>query len=105
MDQIKEKLPNCEVFVMAYFPINADEDFGLEQPIRDMLFATRTNKNILEANTAIEQLALNHGFNFINVNEGLADDKGNLKKEYSVEGLHLWPDAYTVILSNLTKFL
>ncbi|WP_164545722.1 SGNH/GDSL hydrolase family protein [Paenibacillus albus] len=105
LDQIKERLPQCEVFVMAYYPINAQADFGIDQAEKTAMFATRTNANILEANAAIEQLAKQHSFSFINVNEGLTDKDGNLKPEFTVEGIHLWPNAYTVILNNLRKYL
>ncbi|SFS66931.1 GDSL-type esterase/lipase family protein [Paenibacillus sp. BC26] len=105
LDRIKARLPLCEVFVMAYYPINAQADFGLDISDKKSLFATRTNANILEANEAIEQLAKQHGCSFINVNEGLADEKGNLKQEFTVEGIHLWPNAYTFILNNLKRYL
>ncbi len=59
----------------------------------------------MEANKAVEELAKKHGFNFINVNEGLTDEEGNLKAEFSMEGLHLWPNAYSVILDNMKKYL
>ncbi|WP_274654598.1 SGNH/GDSL hydrolase family protein [Paenibacillus humicola] len=105
LSQIKARLPLCEVFVMAYYPVNAEADFGLDRSDKELMFATRTNANILEANEAIEQLAKHHGFSFINVNEGLTDEKGNLKPEFTVEGIHLWPNAYTVILNNLKRYL
>jgi lysophospholipase L1-like esterase len=105
MNQIQERLPICEVYVMAFYPVNPKADFGLPKHVKEMVFATRTNENIAEANSAVEQLAKEHGFQFINVNEGLSDHEGNLKEEFSVEGLHMWPDAYEIILDNLKRFL
>ena len=104
MDQIKERLPECKVYVMAYYPINAKADFGLDKSIKDRMFATRTNPNLMEVNEAVEELANKHGFNFINVNEGLTDEEGNLKAEFSMEGLHLWPNGYAVVLENMKKY-
>jgi lysophospholipase L1-like esterase len=105
MNQIKERLPRCEVYVMAYYPINAEADFGLNQVMKDMVFATRSNATIKKANKAIEELARKHGFSYIDVNDGLADDKGNLKEVFSIEGLHLKPNAYVLILENMKKYL
>ena len=105
MDQIKERLPNCEVYVIALYPVNAKADFGLDKSIKDRMFAMRTNHNIIKANESVEKLAIKHGFNFINVNKGLTDEEGNLKAEYSVEGLHMWPNGYSVILENMKKYL
>jgi len=105
MNQISKKLPNCEVYIMAYYPINRKADFGLGEFQREAVFATRTNAKIIEANNAIEELSKEYNFNFINVNDGLADEGGNLKKEYSIEGMHLLPNAYSVIFNNLKKYL
>ena len=45
--QIKEKLPETQVFVMAYYPVNPVADFGESEAEHQSLFATRTNE-ILE---------------------------------------------------------
>ncbi len=103
MDRIKNILPQCEVYVMAYYPANPKADFGLPKQQKDILFATRTNASILYANRAVEQAAKNHQFHFINVNDGLEDEEGNLKEEYAIDGIHMWPNAYSVVLENMKK--
>ncbi len=105
LEQIKTKLPNCKVYVMAYYPINTDDDFGLDPQQKIAVFSTRTNSLIAEANDGIEKLTKTFGFEYINVNNGLTDTKGNLKKEFAIEGMHLLPNAYELILSNLMKYL
>ncbi|MGB8453246.1 MAG: GDSL-type esterase/lipase family protein [Anaerocolumna sp.] len=105
MTQIQKRLPKCLVYVMAFYPCNGKADFKLSKQQRDLMFATRTNANILEANDAVEKLAIEHGFQFINVNEGLSDEEGNLKEEFSIDGVHMWPNAYAVVLENLKSFL
>lgn len=106
LTQIGERLPDCRVYVMAYYPINAKADFpGIDKARKESMFMTRTNPAILEANLAVEELAKKHGFEFINVNQGLIDEEGNLKVEYAIEGLHMWPNAYSVILENMKKYL
>lgn len=106
LNEISKRLPECKVYVMAYYPINAKADFpGVDESRKEFMFKTRTNQAILEANVAVEKLAGNHGYEFINVNEGLANEEGNLKVEYAIEGLHMWPNAYVVILNNLKKYL
>lgn len=69
------------------------------------MFTTRTNYALNEANLAVEELAAKHNYKFIDVNEGLTDEEGNLREEYSVEGLHMWPNAYKVVLENMRKYL
>ena len=68
-------------------------------------FVTRTNENILIANQAVEKLAEEKGCRFLNVNQGLTDEKGRLKKEYTIEGIHMYANGYRVVLDNLKKYL
>lgn len=103
--QIKERLPKTEVYVMAYYPVNSKWDFGLDPEGQKNMFASRNNANILMINEEVKALAMKLGLNFIDVNEGLTDEEGSLKAEFSVEGLHMWPNAYSVILDNMKKYL
>lgn len=106
LTQIGERLPNCKVYVMAYYPVNAKADFpGIDKTRKEEMFRTRTNAALSEANAAIEELAKKHAYEFINVNQGLTDEEGNLKEEYAIEGLHMWPNAYAVIVENIKKYL
>lgn len=102
---IKEKLPKAKVYVMAYYPINNVDDFGISKEEHEKMFATRTNENIKNANKDVEILAKKLNCEFINVNNGLENSDGNLKKEYSIEGLHMWPNAYEIILKNMMNYL
>lgn len=106
LNQINERLPNCRVYVMAYYPVNAKADFpGVDKEFKQNRFKTRTNAVILEANEAVKELAKKYNYEFINVNDGLMDEEGNLKEEFSIEGIHMWPNAYSVILENMKKYL
>jgi len=106
LTQIGEKLPECKVYVVAYYPVNAKDDFqGIDKGLKEIFFKTRTNANILEVNIDVEELAKKHGYEFINVNEGLMDQEGNLKEEYSIDGIHMFANGYSVILNNLKKYL
>ncbi|MHA6529843.1 GDSL-type esterase/lipase family protein [Paenibacillus sp. BAC0078] len=105
LSQIKKQLPKCEVYVMAYYPVNSKGDFGLEPESQKNMFASRNNANIRMVNEEVKALAMKLGLNFINANEGLTDDEGNLKAEFTVEGVHMWPNAYYVILENMKRYL
>jgi lysophospholipase L1-like esterase len=106
LNQISKRLPKCKVYVMAYYPCNPKADFdGIGKDMKEMLFKSRNNVSILEANKDVEILAKRHGFEFINVNEGLMDEEGNLKKEFSTDGIHMFANGYSVILNNLEKYL
>ncbi|MEG2505582.1 MAG: hypothetical protein RSB44_12995, partial [Carnobacterium sp.] len=53
----------------------------------------------------IKKLADNHHFHFIDVNDGLSDENGNLKKELTFDGAHLNPAGYQLVLENLKVYL
>lgn len=102
--RIQERLPEAEINMMAYYPVNETDKIP-EGEWGKTAFVTRTNENINIANAAIENLAAKEGCRFINVNEGLADERGKLKKEYTIEGIHMYANGYQVVLQNLKKYL
>lgn len=102
--QIQERLPAAQIYMMAYYPVNEkdklpEDDWGIN------MFATRTNQAIDKANKAIEELAEKLGCRFINVNQGLVDENGRLRKEFTLEGIHMYANAYRVILNNMKPYL
>jgi len=106
LTRIAGRLPDCRVYVMAYYPVNAKAEFPfVPRASMEEVFRNRTNEAIREANAAIERLAAKHGYAFIDVNEGLTDDEGNLRAEFAVDGIHLFANGYAVILNNLQKYL
>ena len=89
---------------MAYYPVN-ETDKVTDNTMRDMLFSTRTNENIDLANMAVEALTKRMGCNYIDANEGLRDNHGRLKAEYTIEGIHMYVNGYQVVFNNLRKYL
>ncbi|WP_276353093.1 GDSL-type esterase/lipase family protein [Cohnella caldifontis] len=106
LTRIAERLPECRVFVMAYYPVNAKAVFPfVDRAAMEEVFRRRTNEAIREANEAIERLASKHGYPFIDVNEGLVDSEGNLNEEFAIDGIHMFANGYAVILRNLLEYL
>ncbi|WP_282673884.1 SGNH/GDSL hydrolase family protein [Lactococcus cremoris] len=103
LTQIGEKLPQAQVYVMRYYPINT-LDFGQDSDEKT-LFETRSNEKFQKASDKIEKLAQKHHFHFIDVNDGLSDKDGNLKKELTFDGAHLNPAGYSIVLENLKVYL
>ncbi|MGP8025098.1 MAG: SGNH/GDSL hydrolase family protein [Methanobacterium sp.] len=103
--QIKEKLLETQVYVMAYFPVNPVADFGESEAEHESFFASRTNEIIESASRKVAQLAKKYHFEFINVNAGLADADGNLRKELTFDGGHMYPAGYEIVLQNMKKYL
>lgn len=105
LTQIKERLPETKVYVMAYYPVNVELAKKVvawpEAPLAAELRLQRLDK----ANNIAESLAKEMGYEFINVNDGLAGVDGQTRKEYSTDGIHLWPKAYEIIFDNMSKYI
>ena len=93
LNRIVAAVPGVELVMMAYYPINYDAaDESMKACLR-----IRTNERIREANQAVEALAHRRGHRFINVNAPLTDDRGRLKAEYTIEGMHIREEGYRAI--------
>ena len=98
---IREKLPDTVVYMMAYYPVNtaALAAQGYPGPM------VRTNENIARANRMVEGLAAEYGFHYIDVNDGLKDEKGELKAEHTQDGIHFDAAAYRTVFDRLRQYL
>ncbi len=98
----KERLPETKVYLMAYYPVNARV---ADEWTRQSMLRVRTNENVALANEKVSELAAKYGYEYIDVNQGLTDEDGNLKAEYTIEGVHMYASAYEVVFRNLLKYL
>lgn len=105
LTQIKNKLPETEVFMMAYYPVNENAAGEDAAEYLKYMFKNRTNENLITANAEVEKLAAEFGYHYINVNEGLCDETGRLKKEFTIEGIHMYANGYCIVLENMRKYL
>lgn len=103
--RIRDRLPGMKLYVMAYYPVNREADFGMAPEEKAGLFGVRTNASIAEANRMLPELAAEFGGTFIDVNRGLTDEAGNLQAELAIEGMHMWADAYDRVFENLKPYL
>ena len=99
----KERLPETEIFCMAYYPANHHLP-GQNEWTRGML-KDRTKENIAECNRRVKRLAEKYGYRYIDVNAGLTDERGEQKAEFSVDGVHMYADAYEIVFENLRQYL
>ena len=100
-ETIRDKLPDTKVYMMAYYPVNSN--VPLAQGNSSML--VRTNENIARANKMVEDLAAEFGFHYIDVNDELKDENGNLKAEHTLDGIHFDAAAYRTVFERLKKYL
>lgn len=98
---IQEKLPDTEVYLMAYYPVNGNVPLARE----NYAMRVRTNENITKANQMLENLAAEFGFRYIDVNDGLRDEQGNLQAEHTRDGIHFDSAAYRTVFERLRPYL
>lgn len=100
---IQTSLPDTQVYVMAYYPVN--DAYVEENPMAKSMLEVRTNENIALVNQKLEELAEKYGYYFLNANKGLTDEDGKLKLPYTMEGVHMYAEAYRIVFENIKGYL
>lgn len=102
LNEIEETVPNVRIYIMSYFPINYDAASESMKPC----LRVRTNEKINTANECLKELAgKKHNRIYIDINNGLKDDKGRLKAEYTYEGMHIKEIGYRAIFDEFVKYV
>ena len=98
---IRDRLPKTTVYMMAYYPVNLEalQARAGQGPV------VRTNENVAKANEMVRALAAEFGFHYIDVNDGLKDETGGLKAEYTRDGIHFDSAAYRTVFDRLKQYL
>ena len=100
---IRERLPEAKLYLLAYYPVNTE--VGDQIPYMRELLRHRTNARIRAANDAVRALAGEFGAEFLDLNGPLRDERGELKAEYTIEGMHMYANGYKPILDQLLPLL
>ena len=102
--QVQERLPQTKIYLLAYYPCNP-QGLRASQEEREQAFRYRTNETIRACNRWVEQLAKEIGGTYLDLNEPLLDAEGQLKLELTMDGVHMYPDAYLPVLRQLLPWL
>ena len=97
---IRTRLPDAAVIMMAYYPVNEEalRRVSPEPPVR-------TNAAVLRANRMVEALAADFGFRYLDVNDGLKDETGGLRAEFTRDGIHFDAAGYRTVFERLRPYL
>ena len=102
LQAIQTRLPQVKLYLLAYYPVNPT---AVTIPYMQEVFRHRTNARIREASAGVQALAARFGTQFLDCNAGLTDANGDLKAEYTVEGMHMYADGYKPVLDALLPTL
>lgn len=97
INKIYEKNSNTKIYLESIYPVN--------NSLNKEIVETRTNDNIKDLNNKIEKICNNNKCTYINMYGNLTDKNGNMKRIYTVDGLHLNKIGYKVVANKLTKYL
>lgn len=89
LDQIKQRLPEAEVFCMSILPVNA-------ACVAYKIDYEDATQRIPALNAQIQSFAEARGYEFVNLYPLFADESHYLIESYSTDGLHLSPEGYAV---------
>ena len=82
LHQIKKKAPKVRVHIQSVLPCRGNY--------------AKHNANVNDVNARLQKLAKEFGYDYVDLHSKMIDDKGELKQEFTPEGLHLKPAAYKV---------
>ena len=97
---IAAAFPNAKVYVSSLYPINRKRT-----AVSKLICFRATNKRIAAVNAVLQQRCDEAGFDYIDMYPHLLDEKGRLKKAYTLEGLHLTAEGYCVIADVYRPYL
>jgi len=101
IDRIREKCPETQIYLQSIYPVSRVND----KKINKYIVGRRTNERIRRINGELKKIAREKDIVYIDVFSHLTDENGNLKLEYTVEGLHLTIEGYRVCADVLRPYV
>lgn len=103
VQEIKNHRSKTKIYVESIYPVNRDTDNNI---VDLNIVKSRTNKRIQSINRLIEKMCDEEkNVEYINVYDKLTDDNGNLKLEYTRDGLHTNDAGYEVVTKILMTYI
>ena len=102
VSEIRNKLPLTKLFLLAFYPVNQE---AAPDPVTREAFRCRTNERIQEANREIRKIADRYQAVYLDLNEGITDKDGQLKRELTVDGVHMHVEGYQAVMEKLIPVL
>jgi lysophospholipase L1-like esterase len=95
LGRLRAGLPGTRIYLQSTLPLN--------ESLLKYDYLKGKNVKVKQLNEEVKKLAAEYGGTFINLHEALADAQGELKKEYTVDGIHLKTEAYLAWVGYLRK--
>lgn len=92
---VKTQSPKTKLYMQSLLPVN--------EAMLPATYAQVKNSKINDLNQKLEALCAVMGVFYINLHPAFADEKGNMKKELSLDGLHLRHASYVYWTEELKR--
>jgi len=97
---IKEKVPQTKIYLQSLYPVNRNGKNSNRIDIYKL-----NNKRIGAINLLLESFCHNEGIVYIDMFSKLTDEKGQLREDFTIEGLHLNAAGYRFVTEMLRPYL
>jgi lysophospholipase L1-like esterase len=91
LEQIKKRAPNVKVHIQSLLPTRGNY--------------AKHNANVNDVNKRLQKLAKEFDYEYVDLHSKMTDEKGELKKELTADGLHLKADGYKIWKSEIDRIL
>lgn len=98
---VTEKVDDVSMYLMAYYPVNYNAATEEMKPCLKI----RSNEKIKAANEEVARLARKFNANYIDVSEPLKDENGDLKAEFTIEGMHINEQGYRAVYPLIKQYI
>lgn len=97
LEDIRNNRPKAELYLESIYPVNHD--------IRRNNAGNRQNNDIREINKELKKYCKKNKITYIDMYDLLKDEEGNLKEEYTKDGLHLSDKGYEVVTKEIKQII
>ena len=101
VEKLNKNLPNAKIYLESIYPINNTDDSKISKP----MVGIRINDSIKKINSELKKYCNDKNCTYLDMYSLLEDKDGNLKLEYTKEGLHMSDKGYEVITKELKKYM
>lgn len=96
--EIKKNRPYTEIYLESIYPVNQDCEKTNKQST-----GKRENEEIVKLNEKLKEYSEKNNVTYLDMYNKLSDNGGNLKPEYTDDGLHLNFDGYSKVSNEIKK--
>lgn len=98
---IQDYVPEADIYIQSVYPVRVEKGHQIKKTI----VGKRKNVDILAINKGLKKITKRTHTTYINTYRYLKDRQGQIKERYTVDGLHLTPRGYEVVVRVLSKHL